>query len=60
MRIVSSAAERYLLLLPVLSRVEKFKKLFDLDNKPFLALGWLSVMIITVLFALGAVVKACV
>lgn len=32
----------------------------SLDNKPFLALGWLSVMIITVLFAVGAVVKACV
>lgn len=48
------------LLLPILNRIEGFKKLVDLDNKPFLALGWLSVMIVTLLFALGAVVKACV
>lgn len=48
------------LLLPILNRVEKFKKFLDLDNKPFLAFGWLSVVIITVLFAIGAVVKACV
>lgn len=48
------------LLLPILNRIEGFKKLVDLDNKPFLALGWLSVMIVTVLFALGAMIKACV
>ena len=48
------------LLLPILNRIEKGKKYFDIDNKPFLALGWLSVMIITVLFVVGAVVKACV
>ena len=47
------------LLLPILNRIQKGKKYFDLDNKPYLALGWLSVVIITVLFALGAVVKAC-
>lgn len=45
------------LLLPILNRIQKFKKLVDLDNKPFLALGWLSVIIVTVGFA---VVKACV
>jgi hypothetical protein len=47
------------LLLPVLNRIEKGKKFLDLVNKPFLALGWLSVVIITVLFAVGAIVKVC-
>ena len=60
MRIVPSAAERHLLLLRILNRIKIGKKFFDRDKKPFLALGWLSVVIITVLFALGAVVKACV
>jgi len=44
----------------VLNRIEKGRKYFDIEKKPFLALGWLSVMIITAIFAIGALAKAMV